>query len=62
LPGRGLHQRQRIGVTTLRSVEISEVVERFRNIGMAGTERFLANRQRSPEERLGIGIATLVEV
>jgi len=36
-----------------------QIVQRFCNITMIGAEGFLADRQRSLVERLGIGIAAL---
>jgi hypothetical protein len=59
---RGLHQRQRVGIAALRSVEVSQAVERCRDIRMVGAERFLTDRQNSLIARLGIAEATLVSV
>jgi hypothetical protein len=40
-------------------LSFSQVVERLRNLRMVGTERLLADCQRSLVERLGVGVATL---
>jgi hypothetical protein len=52
---RSLVERLSIGVTTLRSVQLSQVVERCRDIGMVGTERFLPDPQRTLCQRCGFG-------
>ena len=46
-------------VATLGAVENSQIVQRNRNIGMIGTECFLAYCQRALVQRLRIRIATL---
>jgi hypothetical protein len=53
-------ERLGVGVSSLAFVELSQVVERQCNVRVIGTERFLADRQRSLVERLGVGVATLV--
>jgi hypothetical protein len=46
----------------LKAVLLSQIVQRERDSGMIGTERFLVNCQRSVPERLGIGIAALTPI
>src|SRR3979411_1735060 len=43
-------------------VKRRQIVQRLRDVGMAGTKRRLADRQRPFEQRLGIGIALLALV
>ena len=56
---RSLVERLGLGVAALVSVQLSQVVQRLRDIGMVGTERLLADRQRALVERLGLGVAAL---
>ncbi len=59
---RTLVERLRLGETALGSVEVREVVERLRNVGMGSTERVFPDRKRTFEERLRLSETTLVRV
>jgi hypothetical protein len=50
---RAFVERLGVGVATLLSVELSQVVEARRDLGMIGTERLLVDGQRAFVERLG---------
>jgi hypothetical protein len=54
-----LHDRQRVGGSSLRLVERGQIIQRYRGIGMVGAERGFADRRRALVERFGIAVATL---
>ena len=47
------------GVAALIRIEGAKAVETHRDIGMVGAQRFFANGQRAPEQRLGVRITAL---
>jgi hypothetical protein len=49
-------------IAPLCSVQTSQVVEYDRDIGIVGAEGLLPDRQRSLEERFGLGVPSLVIV
>ena len=49
-------------IATLVVVKRRQIVQRLRDIGMIGTERFFADRQRALVERLSVSIAALFVV
>ena len=46
-------------MAALDGVQIGQIVQRLRDIGVIGAERFLPDRQCPLVERLGIGVAGL---
>jgi hypothetical protein len=57
-----LEERLGVGVTTLLTVERSQVVQRRSDVGVIGTKRFFLYRQRLLEERFGVGVTTLIKI
>ena len=52
-------QRLGLGVAALPLIEIGQIVQRARHVGMVAAQHFFADRQRAPDQRLGLGIAAL---
>ena len=52
---------ERLGISEPAAplIEIGEIVQRARDIGMIGAEHLFADRQRALDQRLSLGIAAL---
>ena len=57
-----LVQRLGFGVAALVAMELSQVVERYSDIGVVGSQRLLQDRDRALQQRLGLGGAVLVAI
>jgi hypothetical protein len=53
--GIDLTQGAQVGVATLLSVQLGQTVERCRDVGMVGTERFFPNLQSTLRQRHRFG-------
>ena len=56
---RPLEQRLRLGVIALSTVQLRQIVQAGRHVGMIGTEGLLIDRQRPLVQRLCLGVIAL---